>query len=305
MKRNTPTYLIFAVTVCIWIILHYHLPSLLEIQDIWKRETNEIKRRFSSMNTKTTPEPGVKRLISKVNIEPMTNASPNIVVVIPYRNRTVHLKTLLEHLANIARTSWRLKTIIVEQQDKHHFRRGWLMNIGIHETKERFIDDTLCVVTHDVDMIADSKVDYSWCARPTQICSELSRYNGSIPYVTYAGRVVQAYLKHWYIINGFTNTAFGWGGEDDDLHQRFRVNDMLTHRHLRRPAKGFGKCDELHDIDHTKRKLDSKSYKYINAKIRRMARGSGEWRTDGLNSLSYIVSEEYVDQYGAIHLIAT
>jgi len=226
----------------------------------------------------------------------------NIVIVIPFRDRANHYKKIMEHLPSITRENWRIHTILVEQFDNKPFKRAWLMNIGISEAKKRFKDDKTCVVTHDVDMLADSKVDYGWCDRPTQICSELSCYNGGVPYPTSGGGVVQASLKDWFTINGFTNEAIGWGGEDDDLHHRFRLNKLLTGGHLRRPAKGFGKCHCMNDKDHTKRARDSRGYKDIVAKIGRMKRGSSEWKTDGLNSLKYHVSEESVDKYGTIHL---
>ena len=34
-------------------------------------------------------------------------------------------------------------------------------------------------------------------------------------------------LKHWRMINGFGNNYFGWGGEDDELHHRLRLNGLL------------------------------------------------------------------------------
>ena len=226
----------------------------------------------------------------------------DIVIVFPYRDRAIHYKKIMEHLPSITRENWRIHTILVEQDDKSPFRRSWLLNIGIVEAKKHVPGDNTCVVTHDVDMIVDSKVDYSWCDSPTQICSELSCFNGGVPYSTYAGGVVQASLKDWYTINGFTNTAIGWGGEDDDLHIRFQVNGLLTDGHVRRPAKGFGKCHCMNDNDHTKRVRDEKGYSDIVAKISRMGHGSNEWKTDGLNSLQYHVSEESVDEYGTICL---
>lgn len=225
-----------------------------------------------------------------------------IVIVIPFRDRDVHYEKIAKHLPTITRPNWDLHTILVEQDDTEHFRRAWLMNIGIYEAKKRFKDESTCVVTHDIDMISDSKVDYGWCDKPTQICSELSCFGGSVPYKASAGGVVQASLKDWFRINGFTNEAIGWGGEDDDLHHRFRLNRLLTNGHLRRPAKGFGKCHCMHDDDHTERKTHPAGYKKIVSKILRMERGSDEWKRDGLNSLKYYVHSEVKDDYGTIRL---
>lgn len=231
-----------------------------------------------------------------------TKPTQTIVLVFPYRDRKVHYNKIMKHLPSITRDDWDLHTILVEQDDNKHFNRAWLLNIGIAQAKERFGGEDTCVVTHDVDMIADSKVDYGWCDRPTQICSELSCFGGSVPYKASGGGVVQASLKHWYKINGFTNLGVGWGGEDDDLHHRFRANNLISAGHLRRPAKGFGKCHCMHDEHHTKRVRHPQGYKQIVSKITRMAKGSDEWKTDGLNSLQYAVSKEIVDRYGTIHL---
>jgi len=298
------------LSILLLMVARHHPPSRRKIKEIWhgrvhwEQESNTTMLRsvFSQTDNKKEAKPTeiTKPTEEATTITPFEKQ--NIVIVIPYRDRAVHYKKIMQHLPSITRENWSIHTILVEQYDKDPFRRAWLMNIGISEAKKRFKDDNTCVVTHDVDMIADSKVDYGWCDRPTQICSELSCFNGGVPYATSGGGVVQASLKDWYAINGFTNGATGWGGEDDDLHHRFRVNNLLSGGHLRRPVKGFGKCHCMHDKDHTKRVRDPKGYSDIVAKIGRMKRGSGEWKTDGLNSLKFHVSEESVDKYGTIHL---
>lgn len=245
---------------------------------------------------------GVQKNTSTVGTTSSKNealtAKTNIVIVIPYRDREVHYKKIMKHLPTITRTNWNITTIVVEQADEAHFRRAWLLNIGIAEARKRFADDETCVVTHDIDMLADSHVDYAWCDKPTQICSELSCFNGGVPYTTSGGGVVQATLRDWYTVNGFTNKAFGWGGEDDDLHHRFRQNHMLTQGHLRRPKKGFGKCHCMNDRHHTKRVTHSVEYNNIVKQIGRLSRGSKEWKSDGLSSLQYNVVESSVDSFG-------
>jgi GR25 family glycosyltransferase involved in LPS biosynthesis len=227
-----------------------------------------------------------------------------IILILPFRNRKVHYEKLMKHLKTIHRPDWDIHKILVEQANDEPFQRAWLLNIGISEAKRRFGNATACVVTHDIDMFADEKVDYSWCDRPTQICSELSCYNWKIPYKNSAGGVVQANMGHWYKINGFTNNGKGWGGEDDDLHHRFRINGLLdpNTRALRRPVKGYGRCTCMHDEDHTKRVRDNKGYVDILKKLGRMSRGSDEWKTDGLNSLKYYITSEHRDMFDTIHL---
>lgn len=227
-------------------------------------------------------------------------ALKDIVIVIPYRDRAVHYEKIMQHLPTIRRKHWNIHTILVEQDDTEPFKRSWLLNIGIAEANKIYSEDA-CLVTHDVDMIADSQVDYSWCDKPTQICSELSCFKDSVPYKNSAGGVVQASLKDWNTINGFTNTGIGWGGEDDDLHHRFRINGLLTKGTLRRPPKGEGRCHCMNDEHHTKRLRDDKGYSKMISKIKRMRGNSNEWKQDGLNTLQYHITSKTNDRFGSVH----
>jgi len=235
----------------------------------------------------------------------------DIVIIFTYRDRMAHYTKHAAHLnANIKRPDWNLHVFVVEQGNTEPFNRAWLFNVGIDEVRKRGFGPDTCIVTSDIDMLASQSIDYAWCDRPTQICSELSCWNGGVAYHTYSGGVVQASRKHWEQINGFTNRAIGWGGEDDELYHRFRQNGLLEattffqipffspKNALRRPAKGMGKCTCLHDSDHTKRTRDQAGYRSIVAQISRLASGSKEWETDGLSSLSYRTIREWTDNFG-------
>ena len=200
-------------------------------------------------------------------------------IIIPFRDRHAHFKKIKSHFDQL---KYDILIYVIEQNNNKHFNRAWLMNIGIKESmKHRQAD---CIVTSDVDIFGD--VDYSWCDKPTQICSELDCHGNGVPYYTSAGGVIQAKPADWVKINGFTNKAEGWGGEDDDLHHRFKQNNLLTKGALRRPPKGKGICKCLHDDDHTKRVRSNKYHKIV-SQIDRLSRGSKEWKKDGLNNLKY------------------
>ena len=44
-----------------------------------------------------------------------------------------------------------------------------------------------------------------------------------LPYVGYIGGVISFTATSYRRINGFSNLYFGWGGEDDDLRQRYLI----------------------------------------------------------------------------------
>lgn len=217
-----------------------------------------------------------------------------IVFVIPYRDRRVHLRKFMRNLQDIQRDAWDVKVIVVEQDNRKMFNKGWLMNIGIREAMQRYQPE--CIVTHDVDMLADTNVDYGWCDRPTQPCSEMDCWNNSVPQNGYnAGGSILATPDHWTQLNGYSNELEGWGGEDDEFKHRLNNNNLfatIESDQIRRPPKGFGRCKCLHDNDHTKRVADATKTQFMLQKLQRLHRGSQEWKRDGLNTLKYNIQKE-------------
>ena len=103
---------------------------------------------------------------------------------------------------------------------------------------------TLIALFHDVNLLPanDSLLPYNECDRPIQLGSELEHWGWGVPYKNSAGGVVSMHLRHWNQINGFSNDFEGWGGEDDDLYERIRMNNLLDNstKTIRRPPKGRG-----------------------------------------------------------------
>lgn len=259
---------------------------------VWKhsRFMTNFKRGHQAYTIRVTNE--------DVNSTPKFDfLSPNItqiVIIFPFRNRSTHYTKMMERLWDIKKKHWNITVYVIHQDDDNFFKRAWLINVGLELVAKRFADDT-CVVTHDVDMLPSPQIDYTWCDVPTQICSELSCFNHKIPYNTYAGGTIQATLKHWKQINGMTNRARGWGGEDDDLYYRLKANNYIP---IRRPKYGHGKCTCLNDANHTKR-IKSDEYESIVRQIDRLSKGSDEWKTDGLNSLNFRKTSQYIDKWGS------
>lgn len=57
--------------------------------------------------------------------------------------------------------------------------------------------------------------------------SELEHFNWNIAYDISSGGIVSLHKDHLRMINGFSNDFKGWGGEDNDLGQRLRINNLL------------------------------------------------------------------------------
>jgi len=172
-----------------------------------------------------------------------------------------------------------------------------------------------CAIIQDIDYLPEEGVDYTYCDYPTQLSAEIDRYNWKTPYMASAGGIVAMNLGHWQQINGFGNDYFGWGGEDDELHHRLRLNGLLygdcypfckkhdknagkTGISIRRPKKGHGRFSGkfMHSANHTKRITDSSAYAKNVKMLNEIASGSSRWKNDGLSNLQFRIIGEEVDE---------
>lgn len=255
-----------------------------------------------------------------------------VVVIIPFRDREGHLVKFKQYWRWFAKEGWtprkvtRWEVFIVEQFDSETFNRGWNFNVGLaivsgltsaspDITRDmRIMFD--CAVIQDVDYLPEKGVDYADCAFPTQLSAEIDRYDWKTPYLESAGGIVGMSLQHWRQINGFGNDYFGWGGEDDELHHRLRLNNLLhgdchpfcksdddpdrrkKGLSIKRPPKGHGRFSGkfMHSANHTKRITDSAAYARNIKMLQEIQAGSSRWKTDGLSSLAFRVLDIQVDR---------
>lgn len=233
-------------------------------------------------------------------------------IVVPYRNRTHHLAILKNELNRYLQRNFLNDTFslwVVEQDNSELFNRGWLANVGIKLVTE-LRKDTQCIIFHDVDLLPanQSLVPYNDCGRPIQLGSELEHWDWGVPYQNSAGGVVSMHLRHWNQINGFSNDFEGWGGEDDDLFQRIRWNNLLdnTTKTIRRPHKGRGifhtisQAEEHHPVN----KKGTVEYQKSLRVIKEMQKGSSRWKFDGLSDLTFTIHDFKnisIDGHGQMH----
>lgn len=79
--------------------------------------------------------------------------------------------------------------------------------------------------------------------------------------------------EHFFLVNGFSNSFWGWGGEDDDLYRRVKHHKLKVFR----PSP---------DVARYTMSAHKKAEKNVeNGKLVR--NGKRRYSTDGLNSLHY------------------
>lgn len=253
-----------------------------------------------------------------------------VVVITPFRDREAHLVEFKKYWrwfadkGNTPKKVLRWEVFIIEQFDAKTFNRGWNFNCGLaiasaqtSASPEISIPmgiDFDCAVIQDIDYLPERGVDYGDCDTPIQLSSEIDRYNWKTPYIKSAGGIVGMSLKHWRQINGFGNNYFGWGGEDDEVHHRLRLNGLLFGDcypyckkkdpdlgkpgiSIRRPRKGFGRFSgkSMHSANHTKRITDSKAYSLNVDMLKEIEKGGKRWKNDGLSDLAFRIVDSQQD----------
>ena len=228
-------------------------------------------------------------------------------IIIPYRDRKFHLEKFVAYMnpylqGHFPQSNFSLW--IIEQDDKRLFNRAWLANVGIKEII-RQAPQTKCVILHDVDLVPNTTqihIPYGTCDYPIQLGSALETWDWSYPYPTYCGGITSLSLAHWQLINGLSNDYTGWGGEDDDLYHRMRINGLLLQPTEEgyvyapvptRPTTGQGVFRAISQSDtHHVQQKDHGGIGTTLHLLSLMNDNSARWKHDGLNDAFYTITKQ-------------
>lgn len=220
-----------------------------------------------------------------INIEyPTIKKEYKIAIIVPYRNTTdnvrkMHLDVFYPHMKNFL-NGHKYKIFVIEQSnDGKRFNRGFLLNIGIKLATGYDI-----IITHDVDLLPrPNMLNYYLikCKYPIHIAWQ---WKTKYSFNEYFGGIVSFDTKTLEEINGYPNTFWGWGGEDDALYNRiYKVKNKII-----RPITGH-----IEDIEHegpTKQTINQQKKENILNDLK-------NWKTDGLNSIKYNIIDKEEDEH--------
>ena len=205
-----------------------------------------------------------------------------VAVIIPFRTRELHLLFFLKYMHRfLQRQRLRYTIYVVDQNEGSPFNRAMLMNVGFVEALRD--DDFTCFVFHDVDHIpVDELLSYRCAEQPVHMAAMIDKWQWGMPYPQFAGGVMMQSTKNTLIMNGFSNNYWGWGGEDDDITQRW----YLAGLRVRRPFGGHGRYA-------TVRKNHSRSSDPNPNRMNLLKQSRLRAPYDGLNTLHYHVEEKH------------
>lgn len=200
-------------------------------------------------------------------------ARDQVAIIVPYRDREQHLPVFLKNLHPfLMKQQIEYGVYIVEQAAGAQFNRASLMNVGFVEAlKQRAWD---CMVFHDVDLLPmDDRNLYTCPDQPRHMSVAVDTFGFKLPYTSIFGGVSAMTVKQFRTVNGFSNSFWGWGGEDDDMSNRLKHVGF----HIARYPINIARYTML---SHKKEKANPKRYEKLNT-------GSKRFDSDGLNSLHY------------------
>lgn len=159
-----------------------------------------------------------------------STSNSQLFIIVPYRDRAEHLKMFLAHYNSILPDA---KIVIVEQDNRLPFNRGWLLNCGFDFINKVHYTTRNHFAFHDVDMLymnGNASEVYGYPSQPTHIATACSQFKYQMPYANYCGGVILLNKSDFIWCNGFSNSYQGWGAEDDDFRKRIENAGMTIKR---------------------------------------------------------------------------
>ncbi|XP_051882134.1 beta-1,4-galactosyltransferase 3-like isoform X3 [Pristis pectinata] len=184
-------------------------------------------------------------------------------ILVPHRNREPHLRQLLYYLHPfLQRQQLQYAIYVIHQTGNRTFNRAKLLNVGVREALKDedwdclFLHDVDLIPENDHNLYvcnrrypkhvssAMNKFKYrrlcltllEWIADvvappPRPKSSDPQEVDGQqnggenalLPYRMYFGGVSALTPDQYLRINGFPNTYWGWGGEDDDISASLKI----------------------------------------------------------------------------------
>ncbi|XP_056314770.1 beta-1,4-galactosyltransferase 4 [Danio aesculapii] len=205
-------------------------------------------------------------------------ARQSVAILIPHRNREKHLLYLLYHLHPfLQRQQLHYAIYVIHQAGDATFNRAKLLNVGYLEALKDYNWD--CFIFHDVDLVPENDHNSYMCAKqPKHLVVGRNSTGYKLRYKGYFGGVSAMTRDQFHKVNGFPNSYWGWGGEDDDLRIRVQLQKMAIVRpspEVARYTMVFHNRDSGNQVNKDRMQL--------------LRRTHQTWKNDGLNSCSYKV----------------
>jgi hypothetical protein len=225
-------------------------------------------------------------LRAEKKIAKKAESTAKIAIIVPFRDsedekpRTAQLNQFVTYMETYL-SGYEYKIFVIEQtEDGRKFNRGQLLNIGFDLAKKEGYNN---FVFHDVDLLPSEELKKYYINipgnNPIHIAAVWDRY-GSNP--KYFGGIVAFSKELFEKINGYPNNFWGWGGEDDELHNRTKEFTRII-----KAKEGSIRDLENLNLEQKLEYLKENELKFMK-KREALAQHEATWRTNGLNGITDI-----------------
>ncbi|KAK0687802.1 B4GT3 galactosyltransferase, partial [Pygoscelis papua] len=139
-------------------------------------------------------------------------------ILVAYRNQEKYLHHLLYYIHPfLQRQQLSYSIYLIQQVGSGTFNRAKLLNVGVREALKD--EDWDCLLLHDVDLVPENDYNLYVCDEyyPKHMASAMDKFQYTLPYKSFFGGVSALTPEHYMKMNGFPNTYWGSGGENDDI----------------------------------------------------------------------------------------
>lgn len=205
----------------------------------------------------------------------LNNEKCSIAIIIPHRNRLEHLEMFIKHFSKLDTRGNAVDIYLIDQNNADLFNRGLLLNIGFVISSSMKKYDKY--IFHDVDSYPEQYLFDLYFDHHDKIIHYASPDLG-YKYTNYSffGGIVGMNHDDYKKINGFPNSFFGHGGEDDAMLNRIIATGL---KNVYRPTKG-----KYILVDHDR----PTELEYNKTKKKNILQDLKSWQSDGLQQLKKI-----------------
>jgi len=206
----------------------------------------------------------------------------SLVIILPIRNREHNLKEYLENIIpifNYQNINYRI--FIIEQSKNKRFNKGKINNIGFLEALKENKNYNR-ILFNDVDNYPLDKnlINYN---------TKVDKVNHFFGNKKWLGGFFIINKNIFQKVNGYSNNFWGWGGEDQDLQNRLKFNNVNIDRSVffkrDKARKNIFIKDDYNDRDinkNYKKDIENQKNKYLNSEIK-----------EGLSNCKYKILKKY------------
>ena len=225
-------------------------------------------------------------------------------IIVPFRDtedgsRGRQLDRFIEHMTKFMGDNAYTIYIMNQSDNSRKFNRGALLNVGYRlAIQDKDID---IFVFHDVDLLPNDALLPRYITPPIEggvhISKMWERYGSSdIDSKHYFGGIVSFNKESYKSVNGYPNSFWGWGGEDDAIRDRMTSTNIPVEEGA--PIEGLGKITDLEDLTLEEKLRVLKDQPKTKAQFKKeRVKQDGvnfQWKQDGVEQVTWEKKDESI-----------